>query len=281
MKAHFLELDIILRMESKPWIVDKSNPNIPIARIEPHDFNLFKSGIYKSQKNKINFNGKIFWLPTSFMNSLKIKSKVHNIDISNLGISMQEFMNPEIIENIPFEMNMEIFRSMVNKNDDIYIICSKNTKRNFEKVISKLESEMYKMGLKVKNYYYISETFYNKREDEISHNKSKLLLQHLIGLKSDGNKFINEEIQSYKEVFFYDDNQKTIQFCRDVNKLLESMFINSDKEIKLKIKDTIRKNDLILIIKEWTHNLSNKWKDHQIEIVLSNIIKSFENFKSN
>ena len=192
---------------------------------------------------------------------------------------MQEFMNKEVVNNVPFEIDMDIFKSMVNKNDDIYIICSKNTKRNSEKQIDKLEQKMSEIGLKVKNYYYVSETFYNKNDDEISHRKSKLVLQHLIGLKSDGNKFIDEEVEKYTEISFWDDNKKSIQFCIDINSLLESMSIGSENGVRMKIKDEVSNNDKLLIIKEWTHNKSNKWKEYQIEISLSNIIKNFENFK--
>jgi hypothetical protein len=279
MKAQFIELDIILKSESKPWIIDKSNPNIPLIKIEPHEFNLFKSGIYRSQKNKMDFNGKIFWLSTEFMNKLKIKSKNNKVDISNLGISMQEFMNKDVIDNIHFDINMDVFRPMVNKNDDIYIICSKNTKINFKPQIDKLEEKMSQIGLKVKDFYYISETFYNKNLDDIAHKKSKLILQHLIGLKSDGDKFVDDEIKKYTEITFCDDSPKSIQFCRDINLLLESMALRSSDIVRKKIQDVVKNNDNLLIIKEWTHNKANKWKEYQIEVSFSNIIKSFENFK--
>ncbi len=279
MKAQFIELDILLKGESKPWIVDKSNPNIPLLRIETHEFNLFKSGIYRSQGNKINFNGKDFWLPTDFMNKLKIKTKNNKVDISNLGVSMQEFMNKDIIPNIKYDINMDVFRSMINKNDDIYIICSKNTKNNFQSQVRKLEEKMSEIGLRVKKFYYISETFYNRNLDEISHNKSKIVLQHLIGLQSDGDKFTDIEIDKYDEITFIDDNLKSIQFCRDINSLLESMSMNSDPSIQLRIKDEVKSNENILIIKEWTHNQANKWKEFQVELIFSNVIKSFENFQ--
>jgi len=75
MKAHFIDLEIILKLESKPWVVDKNNPNVPILKIEKSDFNLYQSGIYKSHGNKLSFNGKTFWLPNEFMNLLKVKTK--------------------------------------------------------------------------------------------------------------------------------------------------------------------------------------------------------------
>ena len=79
MNAHFIELDIILKTDSKPWIVDRLNPNIPIMKMDISEFNLSKSGIYKSHGNKIQFNGKTFWLSNEFMNKLKIKSTIAKI----------------------------------------------------------------------------------------------------------------------------------------------------------------------------------------------------------
>ena len=93
MNAHFIDLDIILKTESKPWIVSKENPNIPILKMEPSDFKLFQSGIYRNQNNKIEFNGKTFWLSNEFMNKVKLSAKKYRADISNLAISLQEYLN--------------------------------------------------------------------------------------------------------------------------------------------------------------------------------------------
>ena len=279
MNAHFIELDIILKTESKPWIVDRLNPNIPIMKMDISEFNLSKSGIYKSHGNKIQFNGKIFWLSNEFMNKLKVKSKKYKVDISNLGISMQEFLNNELIENIKFDIDLSLFNPIINTNDDIYIICSKNTKSNFEKQISKLEEKLEEIGLKIKKYYYVSETFYSKDEDEIAYLKSRLILQHLLGVKTDGDKFSNEEIEDYNQITFYDDDLKSIQMSRDINNVLENILMKTDKEVKLLIKDKIKNDDNFLSIKEFTHNKANRFKEYNVQLEFSNVIKSFENFK--
>jgi hypothetical protein len=278
MNAHFIDLEIILKLESKPWIVDKNNPNVPILKIEKSDFNLYQSGIYKSHGNKLNFNGKTFWLPNEFMNLLKIKTKKLKIDISNLGISMQEFLNPEISKNIDFDLDMSIFNNVINTNDDIYIICSKNNKSIFENQILQLEEELKELGLSIKKYYFISETFYNKNEDNISYLKSKLLLQHLLGLKTDGDILTSEKIDDYNQITYYDDNLKSISLAKDLNKLLESLLLKTSSDIKLTVKDKIKNDDNFLIIKEYTHNKANKFNEFQIQLEYSNIVKSFENF---
>jgi hypothetical protein len=278
MNAHFIDLEIILKLESKPWIVDKNNPNVPILKIEKSDFNLYQSGIYKSHGNKLNFNGKTFWLPNEFMNLLKIKTKKLKIDISNLGISMQEFLNPEVSKNIDFDLDMSIFNNVINTNDDIYIICSKNNKSIFENQILQLEEELKELGLSIKKYYFISETFYNKNEDNISYLKSKLLLQHLLGLKTDGDILTSEKIDDYNQITYYDDNLKSISLAKDLNKLLESLLLKTSSDIKLTVKDKIKNDDNFLIIKEYTHNKANKFNEFQIQLEYSNIVKSFENF---
>jgi len=280
MNAHFIDIDIVLNTDSKPWIIDKSNPNIPLMKMETSDFDLFKSGILRSQNNKISFNGKDFWLSNDFMNKLKIKSKKNKFDISNLGISMQEFINPDVIDNIDFKLDLSLFNPIINTNDDIYIICSKNTKSNFEKQISKLEEKLEEIGLKIKKYYYISETFYNKDEDRIAYLKSKLIIQHLLGLKTDGDILTNEEIDNYNQITFYDDDLKSIQMCRDINSVLGKLLIKTDSNIKVIVKDKIKNDDNFLLVKEYTHNKSYKFKEYNVQLEYSNIIKSFEGFKN-
>lgn len=279
MNAHFIDFDLILESESKPWIIDKRNPNIPIIKIDKYDFNLFKSGIYKSQGNKISFNGNVFWLSNDFMNRLKVKSKQYKVDISNLAISMQEFLNKDLVENVPFELKLDLFNNIINTNDDIFIICSKNTKENFEKQVQKFESNLKEMGLIVKKYYFISETFYNKDLDDISYVKSKIILQHLLGLKTEVDKLTSDKIEEYNSITFYDDDLKSITMSKNINSILEKILIKTDNNVKLNVKDILKNNEKILIVKEYTHNRSNKFNEYQIGLEFSNVIKSYENFK--
>ena len=278
MNAHFIDLDIVLKIDSKPWIVDKSNPNIPILKLETSDFNLFKSGIYKSQGNKLNFNGKTFWLSNEFMNTLKVKSKKHKVDISNLGISLQEFLNPSVAEHLEFKLELSLFNNVINTNDDIYIICSKNKKEYFTKQIENLEEKLKERGLLVKKYYFISETFFNKNDDNLAYIKSKLILQHLIGLKTDGDILTSEAIDNYNQITFYDDNPKSISMTKDLNKLLESLLIKTQNDVKLIVKDKLKNDDNFLVIKECTHNNANRFNEFQVQLEYSNIVRSFENF---
>lgn len=279
MNAHFIDLNILLQTEAKAWIVDKNSPNTPIMKIDLTDFNLFRSGIFKSQNNKIQFNGKTFWLSNDFMNKIKIKSKKSGVDISNLGVSMQEFLNPEIIENINFDLDITIFNNMINTNDDIYIICSKNTKSRYQKQIDKLELELEKIGLVIKNYYYISNNYSSQNADQKALTKSKITLQHLLGLKIESDKFTDQIITDYSQMTFYDDDLTTIQTLRNINSVLEKFLLSTDDTTKLIVKEKIKKDDNFLTIKEYTHNKSKKFNEYNVQLELNNVIKSFENWK--
>lgn len=279
MKAHFFDIDSILEVNAKVWIVDKTIPNIPIMKISQSDFNLVKNGIYRSQGNSINFSGHTYWLPTDLFEKLKIKSKNHRTDISNLSFSMQEFMNKELIENLDYNIKLDNISHLKNTDDDIYVICSKNNKRNYELMISKIEDKLKDSGLFIKKYYYISETFYNRNEDDISHKKVRLLLQHLIGYKTEGDKFIDEKIEKYNEVLFYDDELTSVKLAIDCNKLLMYLISNTESSIKEVIKQEIKQTEPLLVVNQITGNKVKKFVSTDVKVQFSNLIKVFESFK--
>lgn len=281
MKAHFFDIDTILLSNSKVWIVDKKNPNIPIMKISQSEFNLIRSGIYKSQNSRIDFGGKSYYITSDMMNKLKIKCKNQKSDISNLAFSMQEFINKEIIKNIDYKINIDNIQHVKNTNDHIYIICSKNTKKNYELMIKKMEEGLKENGLKIENYYFISETFYNRDEDKITYDKVRLLLQHLVGLKTEGNKFTSEEISRYPEIYYYDDDISSINLAINSNSIMQVLISNSDQYVKSKIKEILESEDHIINVNLVTPNKFNRFKSTKVKIEWSNLIKTFEIFNWN
>ena len=277
MKAHFFDIETILVMDSKVWIVDKFNPKVPIIKISKSDFNLIKNGIYKSQNNSIYFGGSTYWIPEELMNTIKIKCKNLKINITNLMFSMQEYMNPDIIETLDYDINIENLAHLKNTTDDIYFICSKNTKNNYEKIIKKIEKNLEKIGLFFKKYYFISDTFYNRDQDEVAHKKVRLLIQHLIGMKTEGDKFIEEELQKYDEVEFYEDDENTISLAIDGNKLLQLIIDNSESSIKSSIKELL-KSETILYVNQVSPNKIKRFSKTKVLLEYHNLIRTFERF---
>lgn len=280
MKAYFVDLNCLLKVENKAWIVDKSKPNIPIMKLPKEDFNLYKSGIYKSQGNKIEFNGKTFWLPSDVFNKLKVKLKNNNLRISNLAISMQEFMNKELIENLQFEINEEMVSKLKNKLEDIYVVCSKQTKNSYELLLEKLTKKFEENGIAIKNYYHISETFYNQKDDDILFKKARLYLQHLVGFKTDGKIFDDEELVRYDEIKVYDTDSSILHLKQDLNKIFKLILNNTKDGLKSVIKENCDDYKPKLEINHLTDNVVNKVIKEKVALDYSNLVKNFESFKA-
>ena len=278
MNAHFFDLNSLITMNSKVWIVNTRTPNKPLIRISKSEFNLLRKGVYKKDNINFDINGQTYWLSEELFNKIKIKSKNNNVNISELSFSMQEFMNKDIIENGDFTIHLENIRHLKNSQDDIYVICSKNSKRSYESLIEKLEEKLLDFGLKIKNFYFISETFYNRDRDDIVHKKVRLVLQHIIGLKTADTKFTEEEITKYDKVSLYDDDANTIKLAKGINDVLQFLVKNSDDEVKEKVKEVLKMEECELIINQVTFNKVNTFITTKVELNLYKIVRTFENF---
>lgn len=278
MNAHFFDLNSLITMNSKVWIVNTRTPNKPLIRISKSEFNLLRKGVYKKDNINFNIDGQTYWLSEELFNKIKIKSKNNNVNISELAFSMQEFMNKDIIESGDFTIHLENIRHLNNTQDDIYVICSKNSKRSYESLIEKLEEKLLDFGLKIKNFYFISETFYNRDRDDIVHKKVRLVLQHIIGLKTADTKFTEEEITKYDQVSLYDDDTNTIKLAKGINDVLQFLVKNSDDEVKDKVKEVLKMEECELIINQVTFNKVNTFITTKVELNLHKIVRTFENF---
>jgi hypothetical protein len=277
-QGHFFDLDTLINIDSKIWIVDKTKPSIPVVKISKSDFNLIKKGIFRKYDQKLTIGGSSYWIPVDLMNTIKIRCKNLKCDLTGLAFSMQEFMNPSVIENMDFDINTRNFEHLKNTRDDIYVICSKNSERNYQSIIEKLKDKLADYGLVIKNFYYLSETFYNRDKDDITHKKVRMLLQHLIGLKTDGDKFIDEEIEEYDRVYFYDDEMNAISLAKDSSKVFEFIVSNTEENLKLRIKDLIKDSDKVIVVRQITNNKVNTFIETEVLIEWSNLKKTFESF---
>jgi hypothetical protein len=277
-KAFFFDLNSLITTNSKVWIVDRDKPNKPILRISKSEFNLIRKGIYRKDNIKFEIQGEYYWISKDLFEQIKIKGKNKNLNISRLAFSMQEFMNKDIIENNDFTIHLENIRHLKNTSGDIYIICSKNTKNNYELIISKLEDKLKEIGLVIKNYYYISETFYNRDEDDINNKKVRILLQHLIGMKTDGDKFTHTEITKYDVISFYDDESRVIELAKNANNVLRFLIKNSEDLVKDRVKEVLKENICELVINQVTFNKVNLFVTSKVELQYQNVIKKFESF---
>ena len=275
--AYIFDIDTLIRVDNNVWIVYKDNPSVPIIKVSQSEFNLIKKGIYRKHESKLNMDGNLYFLPKNLLNSLKIKCKNLKYDITNLAFSMQEFMNPDIIKHLDYEILTSTFQHLKNQGD-IYVICSKNNKKNYTPIMEKLEHEFLNLGMEIKKYYYLSETFFNRDHDYISNIKVKLLLQHLFGLRTKVTKFTSDKVAKYDTIYYYDDEVHAIELAKDANRVFDFLMTNSDDDVKANLKDQLKKDNTI-IVNQITHNKLNRFIVTEVNIRWKNLIKSFESFK--
>lgn len=276
--AYFFDIDCLIRLENKAWIVDKKNPSKPIIKISKSDLHLIESGIFKNQGNKLEFNGKIFWLPTDLYNKIKVKSKIFKTHPGNLAISLQEFYNKPIVEELYYTFKLDTILTLKNTQSDIYIICSRQTKRNYGSIVESLKAKLIENGLEVKNFYFITDSFYNIDNDEIRFKKIRLFLQHLIGFQTEGSQFGDKEITQYSKINFYDNQLDTLLLADEINPMLNLLYQNSRGAIKELIKENIKELEPSLIINKVNENQFNRLETTKVILELSKFIKTFESF---
>lgn len=279
-QAHIFDIEVLITMDSSVWIISIDNPGIPIIKISISEFNLIKKGIYKKYDCVLEMNNIKYWFPENLFNILKIRVKSHNITLSNLSFSLQEFLNPNIIKHLDYKLNIKNIQHLKNRPDDIYIIASKNNEKNYKPVIEILEKELEKLGLVVKKYYYLTRTFNNIDQDAISNNKVKICLQHLIGFKTNDDVFTSEQVDTYDRVYLYDDVLKTLEFGQNINSVLNYIKNKTeDEQLLNQIKLRVKKDMPMLIISQITHNHIKPIISEEILLKWDNIVKKFESFR--
>jgi nitrogen regulatory protein PII-like uncharacterized protein len=278
MIGHIFDIDVLITIDSKPWVIDKNNPNIPLLKLSKSDFNLIKNGVYKSQGNKLEYNGKTFWLPNVLFNKIKVIAKNKKIGITDIAISMQEFLNKDVIENVKYDINYDAISHLKNKSDDVYLICSINTERNYKIMIDRLLEKLADEGILIKKFYYLNETFYNGNNDNVIFKKGTICLQHLVGYEIKNEVFIDKPINKYSKLYFYDDDFDTLKITSEINSFLSTILSKTEIGLKEVVKEDIVDDSAILVVNKIASNKYNKFITSEVKLSLSNI-KKFENFK--
>ncbi len=278
MTGHIFDIDVLLTVNAKPWIIDKDNPNVPLLKISKSDYNLIKNGVYKKQNNILEYNGKSYWLPNNLFNRLKVMAKNKRININNIAISMQEFLNKEVIENVDFKVNFEAIKHLKNKNEDIYLICSTNTERNYKKMVEKLMDKLKEEGISIKKFYFINDSFYNANTEDIVFKKAIICLKHLVGYEIQNEQFIDTPINKYSKLEYYDDDFDTLKMVDEINSFLNMVLSKTDNGVKEVVKEDVRDDRAVFIAKKITSNKYNNYATNECKLSLNPIVRKFNNF---
>jgi len=268
-KIIFFDLDGVLwDIDSKVWIIDKEEPSKPIIRLTKNEISQILFGSFFKQKLKIEYNGEEYFISEKIFNNVNKKKK---LSIERLGLSWLEFYDDSNINNTKMKILLKNVEHLRNNNNVISILSGRAYQDRHGKILNKLRLSLLDIDISIYKIYFVSKKFYFKHNEEISLNKSHILLEHLLGVKIEDDKFITKKQDWYNEVHFYDDNKMNIDYANDIQVLFERIMKKTDDELFALIIDRVKNNKLTLVNHLVVNNDINKFQTSQV--VLSEPIR--------
>lgn len=282
-KCHIYNLEnTLVTIDRKVWIIEKCNPSKPLLKIEESDFKMIKSGIFRSHENKIEYNGNQFYLHQDMVDKIHDKCGKKEIDLDKIGVSMREYIDKDYIDDTKFKILTGNITHLRNLNDAFYVISSKLIEDKYTKLTRELTNSLYEEGIKIEKIYFVNENLYNQDESVVSYKKSIIILQHLFGLKIKDKEFINESVERYNEVNYYDSVDSNINYLKYINEDFIKVYENTkDKGLKDVINTILNNCDLEVVLNLVTTNELKRFNktDINIELVVKeSYIKRFKDF---
>jgi hypothetical protein len=263
----FFDLDNTLwYIKSDFWIIDKNNPSVSILKISPIEFALIKSGIYVKDDILIEYNGESYFISRDMLERIQRKSK--NVRIGNLGISYTEFFDDNILNKKDVKLLLNNIKHLIGKNIEIGVLTARSDRKKHAELLNKLRLKLKEFGLEISKVYFVSESIKAVGyQDKVSYNKNKILLEHLIGLKIEDNKFVPIKKESYNKVYFYDDLKSNIMSSNSLQEYFDFLVRNSDDDCVEYINDRLENNSLMLINNLITNNEMNPFETKIIKLI--------------
>lgn len=271
-RVHIFDLLSLISLEQRPWIIEKKYPTKPLLVLSQEDYNLIRSGHFKSHDKMVEFSGKRFYLSNYIYNKLEKILNKKKLNFEDLGVSLAEFLDPELID---FNVNKEYFTHLKNTIDDIYLMIPDFF--DIEKMKMKISEKFNDLGLNIKFFIIKSDNITKPNTDTFIYQKSLIILQMLTNWNIIDSKF-NSEKYSYHHTVYYDrDRNVLLNIQNNLQNTLEKIYFNSSEDIQDKIKNKIISNHIDIY--QLSSNMMNPLKSFEIKITLPNLVTKFESFK--
>ena len=252
-------------IKSDIWIIDKNDPSKPILKIDPIEFALIRSGIYTQYDILVEYNGESFFISNDLVERIQRKSK--NIRLRDIGISYVEFFDEEILNKKEVQLLLNNIKHLIGKNIDIGILTARSDRKKHANLLNKLRLKLKEYGLEIDKIYFVSESIRSiGYMDKVLYDKSKILLEHLVGLSIEDNHFIPVKKDSYNKVYFYDDVKSNIINANNLQEYFDFLIRNSDDDCVEYINNRLENNTLILVNSLITNNEINPFDTTTIKL---------------
>jgi len=261
----FFDLDNTLWfIKSDIWVIDKNDPSKPILKISPIEFALIKSGIYVKDDILIEFNGDSFYISKDMVERIQRKK---NIRLGNIGISYAEFFDEDILNKKEVQLLLNNIRHLIGKNIEIGVLTARSDRKKHANLLNKLRLKLKEYGFEINKIYFVSESIKLVGHlDKVFYDKNKILLEHLVGLTIEKDRFVPIKKEAYNTVYFYDDIKSNIVNANNLQEYFDILVRNSDDECQEYINNRLENNKLILTTNLITNNEENPFEIETIEL---------------
>lgn len=264
-EIHFFDLDGTLwNIHFNVWVIDKENPHKPIIKLGNYETHKILNGLYIDHGNKIDYNGETFFISNELLEKIQKKRK---IDLDRLGLSWIEALNTEYINNS--KIDYLLYNISHLKNENIIILTGRSNRRSNADILNKLRLKLKEKDIDIFKIYFVGDKFFKRHNNSISINKTRVLLEHLVGVQIEDGEFIKIKQDWFDTIYFYDDEIQNINYVNDINKYLNGVLQKTtDVEIKDIVLKRIEENNLLLINNLVTNNQANLFKTYSIKLII-------------
>lgn len=263
-ELHIFDLDGTLwEIDNRVWIIDKEISHKPIIRLNRYEINKILNGYYIKDGLKIEYNGENYFISKQIYDKVLKKRK---ISINKLGLSWIEFKDNKYINNSVSKFLSNNIKHLRNKDAKIVILTGRNNQAKHADILNKLRKKLQDIGIEIYKIYFISDKFYNKHNEQISFDKTNIILEHLVGIKIDNNEFKPLKQDWYSNIYFYDDEKMNIDYAKNIQNIFNELLKKTDDNLFEIIKERINKYKLTLITNLVSNNETNLFETEKIQL---------------
>lgn len=281
-ELHCFDFDVLVDMDYKIRIINIDRPEKTIMCIDKHEFFLILNGSYISDNLPIKYNGKKFYICKKLFDKIQ---KCRRTPIEEIGLSLSNLYNNEELDNTKIKILMNNIRHLRNRRDcDIVLMLDKNNRKNYENIINKLRMTMLNENLGIYKLYFLSDKIQLRINQKIILRKAEVILEHLIGLKINGNAFVPLNQDKYENVTFYDDDEYVINALKNsLSDIFKFYYNNSKEEMQKLVENRVNKKELKVFLNVASQNEVNRFKTYEIDLMRNSYdgfkhIKGFDGF---
>ncbi len=283
----FFDLDNTLwYIKSNAWVILKDKPGKPLMKIGNLEFTLINNGVYIPDGNIVEFNNEKYFVSNDFVERLERRKK--NIKLSDIGISYAEYFDEDILNKKEVMFLLDNIKHLIGTNIELGLLTARTDRSKHAELLNKLRVKLQEYGFEINKIYFVEDRLrFIGSSDKVAYDKNKVLLEHLIGLEIENDKFIPMKKDAYNRVYFYDDVKQNFLSVNLMQEYFQKLMLNSDDEVVEYVKNRLKSQTLLLMNNLITNNEVNPFDTKIIKlreplkypISSENFLSKFGDFK--